>query len=104
MPPKAGQNQDPVRRRVEAAIAAGGRARLTKSQQSVLPTAALPQRGQGYMVLIKPDGTETKAGRFYRELAGVSAVPDHTFDYSQPVVRRGGSVFVKDKKTQQNSR
>ena len=97
MPPKARANLDPVRRRVQAAIDKGAKARLTKGQTSVLSTASLPNRGQGYIILIKSDGTETAAGKAYREISGVSAVPDHTFDWSQHVERKGASEFVKDR-------
>ena len=85
-------NQQRLERQINVAVHAGRTARHT-GNRTILTTGAAQR---SYLVLARPDGTLTAAGRIYYEMTE-EEVPDR-LDYTAPVVRRGNTEYTKDRR------
>ena len=86
--------QQRLERIINTAVQAGRKAHHT-GNRTILSTNIGAQHHRGYLVLAKPDGSLTPAGRVYYEMTQEQA-PDK-LDYTNPPEQRGNSEYIKDR-------
>ena len=81
---------------IRAAVNSGRTARHTQANRTILGIGPAGQALRSYMVLAGHDGELTPFGTYYYGLTHETPA-DRTFDYNQPISRRGDTEYIKDR-------
>ena len=81
---------------IRAAVNSGRTAHHTEANRTILAIGPAGQALRSYMVLAGHDGELTPFGTYYYGLTHETPA-DRTFDYNQPITRRGDTEYIKDR-------